>query len=102
VSSYSRGPLTEHSVIHHHDLRDGGLNEPAGGETAEEHKRNTLKKPLEEAPRPSHVLGGEKNASAPTSGVDLTLGEGEGRAQEGLRRSGRGSEGVRGLEGRGR
>jgi hypothetical protein len=101
VSSYNRDPLTEHSVIHHHDLRDGGLNEPAGGETAEEHKRDTPKKPLEEALRPSHMLSGEKNAPAPT-GVDLTLGEGEGRTQEGLRRSGRGSEGVRGLEGRGR
>jgi hypothetical protein len=44
VSSYNRDPLTEHSVIHHHDLRDGGMNEPAGGETAEEHKRDTPKK----------------------------------------------------------
>jgi hypothetical protein len=102
VSSYNRDPLTEHSVIHHHDLRDGGLNEPAGGETAEEHKRDTPKKPLEEALRPSHVLGGEKNASAPTSGVVVRVGEGEGGGRAGLGRGGGGGEGGRGVEGRGR
>lgn len=101
MSSYYRNPLTEHSVVHNHDLRDGGGNEPSGGETAEQHKQNTPKKPFEEALRPSHVLGGEKNAPAPTSGTDLTMGEGEGRPQEGLRKSGKASEGVGGLEGKG-
>jgi hypothetical protein len=88
-------------VTHNHDLRDGPVNEPSGGETVAQHKQNTPKKPVDEAARPSHVLGGEKNAPAPTSGADLNAGEGEGRTQEGLRKSGKGSEGAGGLEGHG-
>lgn len=97
MSRYYRDPLSEHMVSHKHDLRDGSMNEPSGGETAEQHKQNTPKRPADEALRPSHVLGGEKNAPAPTSGADLNVGEG--RTQEGLRKSGKGSEGVGGLEG---
>ena len=113
MSRYYRDPLTEHMVTHKHDLRDGSMGEPSGGETAEQHKANTPKKPAEEAMRPSHVLGGEKNAPAPVpahateakgAGADLKRvdleGAGEGRTQEGLRRSGTGSAGVGGLEGR--
>lgn len=101
MSHYPRDPLTEHMVTHHHDLREGSMNEPAGGETAKEHQQNTPKKPVEEALRPSHVLGGEKNAPAPTSTSGVDLGVGEGRVQEGLRRSGKESAGVGGLEGSG-
>ncbi|KAK4129794.1 hypothetical protein N657DRAFT_640463 [Parathielavia appendiculata] len=100
MSRYYREPMTEHMVTHKHDLRDGSMNEPSGGETAEQRKQNTPKKPVEEAFRPSHVLGGEKNAPAPSSGAAADLdGAGEGRTQEGLRRSGNTSEGIGGLEG---
>lgn len=77
------------------------MNEPAGGETAKEHQQNMPKKPVEETLRPSHVLGGEKNAPAPTSSAGVDLDAGEGRVQEGLRRSGTGGTGVGGLEGSG-
>lgn len=103
MARYFRNPLTEHMVTHNHDLRSGPSGQPSGGETAAEHEANKPKRPFEEAMRPSHVYGGEKNAPAPeppagTKGVGLDLGEG-GRVQEGLRRSGTGSAGVGGLEG---
>jgi hypothetical protein len=101
MSRYYRDPLSEHMVTHKHDLREGSMNEPSGGETAAKHEQNKPKKPVDEAFRPSHVLGGEKNAPAPSSGAAAAdLGAGEGRTQEGLRRSGTGSEGIGGLEGR--
>jgi hypothetical protein len=97
MSRYYRDPLSEHMVIHKHDLRDGSMNEPSGGETAQQREKNTPKKPVDEALRPSHVLGGEKNAPAPTSSAKVDVDER--RPQEGLRKSGKGSEGVGGLEG---
>jgi hypothetical protein len=121
-------------VRHTHDLRDGCMNEPAGGETAQERAQNTPKQvsehngtelspnynkwgtqvvssvvqqqePIGEALCPSHLQGGEKNAPAPAPVAVPTRGAkiddaGEGRAQEGLASpSGKGSQGVGGLEG---
>ncbi|KAL2192647.1 hypothetical protein P885DRAFT_64761 [Corynascus similis CBS 632.67] len=113
MSRYYRNPLSEHMVTHDHDLQSGCMNEPAGGETAEQRNRDKPKQPADEALRPSHVLGGEKNAPPPTasgsaSGTSSDLGRadqaltgmGPSRTQEGLRRSGKASEGVGGLEGR--
>lgn len=99
MSRYYRDPLSEHMVTHKHDLREGSMGEPAGGETAKEHEKNKPKQdPAAEALRPSHVLGVEKNAPPPGQGVGLDTGEG--RTQEGLRKSGRASEGIGGLEGK--
>ncbi|KAK4239283.1 hypothetical protein C8A03DRAFT_14289 [Achaetomium macrosporum] len=106
-----RDPLSEHMVTHNHDLRDGSMGEPSGGETKKQHEQNKPKQDaVDEALRPSHVLGGEKNAPAPIppetkQGGDgseiLGVGEEEGRrTQEGLRRSGKGSEGIGGFEGK--
>jgi hypothetical protein len=88
------------------------MNEPAGGETRQEHEANKPKKgrSVVEAMRPSHVFGGEKNAPAPDDPITGTgtslrgesLGQVEGSGmQEGLRRSGKGSAGIGGLEGGG-
>ncbi|KAK4249040.1 hypothetical protein C7999DRAFT_30571 [Corynascus novoguineensis] len=89
------------------------MNEPAGGETTEQRNRDKPKHPFDEALRPSHVLGVEKNAPPPIAlgsasgttpdlgGVGLTpAGTEPSRTQEGLRRSGKASAGVGGLEGR--
>ncbi|KAJ4287876.1 hypothetical protein N0V88_007494 [Collariella sp. IMI 366227] len=92
MSSYYHNPLTEHMVTHNHDLRDGCQNEPSGGETAKEHKQNKPKKdPIDEAFRPSHTFGTKGKV-----GLDL----GEATTQEGLRKSGKASAGIGGLEGR--
>lgn len=109
---YFQNPLSEHGVVHNHDLREGCMNEPAGGETRQEHAANRPKDPVAEALRPSHVFGGEKNAPAPdppagavaaaaaglTGGDEIGQVQGSG-SQEGLRRSGKASAGVGGLEG---
>ncbi|KAL2150965.1 hypothetical protein VTH82DRAFT_6063 [Thermothelomyces myriococcoides] len=96
------------SVARAERLRSGIMNEPAGGETAEEHKRNKPKNPVDEAFRPSHVLGGKKNVPAPTTnvtgaktGTDPNTNAtklSKGTAQEGLRKSGNASSGVGGLQ----
>ncbi|GAB1309883.1 hypothetical protein MFIFM68171_00093 [Madurella fahalii] len=107
---YFQNPLSEHGVTHNHDLREGSMNEPAGGETRQEHEASIPKKPVAEALRPSHVFGGEKNVPAPdppagSAGASLTgehLGQVAGTGtQEGLRQSGGASAGVGGLEGQG-
>ncbi|KXX81026.1 hypothetical protein MMYC01_202170 [Madurella mycetomatis] len=105
---YFQNPLSEHGVTHNHDLREGSMNEPAGGETRQEHEANIPKEPTAEVLRPSHVFGGEKNAPAPdapagSTGANLTgenLGQVVGTGtQEGLRQSGKASAGIGGLEG---
>lgn len=57
---YFQNPLSEHGVTHNHDLREGSMNEPAGGETRQEHEANIPKKPTAEALRPSHVFGARR------------------------------------------
>ncbi|KAK3309416.1 uncharacterized protein B0T15DRAFT_515416 [Chaetomium strumarium] len=118
MSRYYRDPLSEHMVTHNHDLRDGSMGEPSGGETKREYEQSKPKKDavVDESLRPSHVLGGEKNAPAPIptetpkprgvgNGSEMLDVVGEEREQrrqeeEGLRRSGKGSAGVGGLEGK--
>ncbi|KAK3395981.1 hypothetical protein B0T20DRAFT_49662 [Sordaria brevicollis] len=119
ISRTYNNPLASHQARHHHDLRGtgggptssqpgGAESEPSGGETRAEHEVNKPKHPVDEALRPAHVLGGEKNMGAPEQldvkgqGVKGNLGEvmggvmgdTQGRRQEGL------GEGVGGLEGR--
>ena len=129
ISRTYNNPLASHQARHHHDLRGtnggptsqqpgGAESEPSGGETRAEHEANKPKHPVDEALRPAHVLGGEKNMGAPEvldvkgqkeggnlggsgsgSGslketLDGMMGDTGGRTQEGL------SEGVGGLEGR--
>ncbi|KAK4182859.1 hypothetical protein QBC35DRAFT_140041 [Podospora australis] len=94
-----KNPLTEHVEVHDHDLRDGSMGDAAqGGETREEMERNKPTQPVDEASRPSHVLGGEKNTPAPT---DVHKVSQMGGSQEGLAKSGRESRGIGGLEGEG-
>ncbi|KAK3356260.1 hypothetical protein B0H65DRAFT_506006 [Neurospora tetraspora] len=57
-------PLASHQARHHHDLRSGP-QEPSGGETRAQHEADKPKHPVDEAFRPSHVLGAEKNIGAP-------------------------------------
>ncbi|KAH7627273.1 hypothetical protein B0T09DRAFT_376058 [Sordaria sp. MPI-SDFR-AT-0083] len=124
ISRTYNNPLASHQARHHHDLRgtDGGPtssqpggaeSEPSGGETRAEHEANKPKHPVDEALRPAHVLGGEKNMGAPEildvkggkeggglqgeglkGTLDRMMGDNGGRTQEGL------TEGVGGLEGK--
>ncbi|KAL0475811.1 hypothetical protein QR685DRAFT_550355 [Neurospora intermedia] len=58
-------PLASHQARHHHDLRGTGEQDPSGGKTRAEHEADKPKHPFDEALRPSHVLGAEKNMGAP-------------------------------------
>ena len=96
ISRTYNNPLASHQARHHHDLRgtDGGPtssqpggaeSEPSGGETRAEHEANKPKHPVDEALRPAHVLGGEKNMGAPEI-LDVKGGkEGGGLQGEGLK-----------------
>ncbi|KAK1776836.1 hypothetical protein QBC45DRAFT_332004 [Copromyces sp. CBS 386.78] len=118
ISRTYNNPLASHQARHHHDLRGGTDDaslEPSGGETRAEHQANKPKHPVDEALRPSHVLGGEKNMGAPevldvkgqkeggnlkeTLDAMATEEEGHNRSREGKMRSGRLQEGLNNMKG---
>ncbi|KAK3954911.1 hypothetical protein QBC32DRAFT_231309, partial [Pseudoneurospora amorphoporcata] len=116
ISRTYNNPLASHQARHHHDLRgttDDASQEPSGGETRAEHQANKPKHPVDEALRPSHVLGGEKNMGAPEvldvkgqkeggnlkETLDAMATEEQGhRSREG-KRSGRLQEGLNNMKG---